>query len=163
MFDKVKSALKLLTNDCKHPRADRYRYYEEGEIKKVTCLACDTELPIPTTVFRNYVLLRKHIKMRVGMAKDRSGKELSPDPKFAVGLRFVIPGNPKAIRRAWVTFDTKKDQKSFAEQMDRRLRVCQDDEGYNEVINEALDLIRAENPDVEEQVGADGDTENDEA
>lgn len=172
-----KRLLDALTGKCEHKRENRgQRVFficngcgqETGEkvaCKKcdiaidsktsktaVVCLYCGTDLPDPTTYFRNYIRLRKHIRLRVGTPRDRAGNALSEVPTFNVGLRFVIPGSPQAVKRVWITFTDKKSQKNFAEQLDRRMRLCRDDEGYNEVINEALDIVRDANPEITEQV-----------
>lgn len=130
---------------------------------RLVCLTCGNELPEPTTEFRKYIRMRKHIRLRVGYPTDRNGKKLSSIPTFNVGLRYFVPGNPLVIRRVWITFTDKRSQKDFAAMLDRRMRFCSDDEGYNEVINEALDIIRKEMPEVEEQVVEHGENDTDEA
>lgn len=191
--EKLARAKDMLLGTCKHPRDQRgfgegYDFCVdcgirlEGDSSKLPdcgktpgkghnldfrrplmCLRCQTELPPPTTVFRSYTRLNKHIRLRRGTPTDRNGKKLSENPTYNVGLRFVIPGNSNAVRRAWVTFTDKTSQKKFAGMLDRRLRLCQDDEGYNEVINEALDIIREANPAIEEQVIERGEESDDTA
>jgi hypothetical protein len=87
----------------------------------------------------------------------------SEQPTYNVGLRYVVPGFPNAVKRVWVTFDDKKSQQNFGTQMQRRMLFCKDDEGYNTVIKEAIDIIREANPDVTEQVVENDDSETDKA
>lgn len=148
-----KRLLEMLTGSCEHKREDRGTT-EEG---KHVCLNCHEVLEPPTKVFRSYIKLRKHIQLRVGIPTDRSGKKMSDTPTFNVGLRYIIPESPFAVKRVWVTFNNKKDQKNFASMVERRMMLCQDDEAFNEVINEALDIIRDANPGVPEQVAESGD------
>lgn len=190
MIGNLKKLVKVLTGQCTHPRDERARGdefttcvdcgqepNEEGAFdtctgrklhdfetrRRLVCLTCGNELPEPTTEFRKYIRMRKHIRLRVGYPTDRDGNKLSSTPTFNVGLRYFVPGNPLVIRRVWITFTDKRSQKDFAAMVDRRMRFCSDDEGYNEVINEALDIIRSENPEVEEQVVERGENDTDEA
>lgn len=151
-----KKLMKLVTGQCQHPREER-GLTEEG---KHICLSCGEEVSAPTTEFRKLLRMNKHLRLRTGYATDGDGERMTKDPTFNVGIRYVVPGTPQAVRRVWITFEDKKSQKSFAKQMDHRLRYCTDDEGYNAVINEAVDIIRSTNPSVPEQVVERGDEDN---
>lgn len=166
-----KRLLQALTGACEHKREERglrtidVRDKDTNEVTQeehLICLNCGEVLPAPTKVFRSYIKLRKHIRLRVGIPTDRRGNKLSETATYNVGLRYVVPDHPLATKRVWVTFTDKKSQKEFAAQLERRMRLCHDDEAYNEVINEALDLIRSANPEVPEQVVENGDEQSDE-
>jgi hypothetical protein len=131
--------------------------------ERLVCLSCGNELAPPTKHFRSYIRLKKHIRFRTGIPTNRNGERLSEQPTYNVGLRYVVPGFPNAVKRVWVTFDDKKSQQNFGTQMQRRMLFCKDDEGYNTVIKEAIDIIREANPDVTEQVVENDDSETDKA
>jgi hypothetical protein len=119
---------------------------------RVICLSCGNEVAPPTTFFRNYIRLNKHVRMRRGTPQDRNGKPLSDIPTFNVGLRFIVPDHPQAVKRVWVTFDEKPASKKFAAMIDREMRFCKNDTEYNNVINRNIDIVRAANPNITEQV-----------
>jgi hypothetical protein len=151
--DRVKSMIGMKA--CEHPRNQWGRTEEKG----LVCLYCQAELPEPTTIFRSYIRLNKHLRLRVGTPTTRNGKLLDNHSSFLLGMRYVIVSDPHLVKRVWLTFDAKKDRDKFAREVNLKMRLASDDELYNEVINQALDLIRIENPGVVEQVAQDGDNE----
>lgn len=134
-------------NDAKSGEALKFKY-----LNRIVCLTCGETVRPLTAYFRSYVRLRKHIRHRTGIPTNRKGERLSKTPTFNVGLRYVIAEYPNAVKRVWVTFEDKKSAKEFAHQIERRMLFCTDDDGYNAVINDAIAIIRDENPEVTEEV-----------